>query len=449
MKAQENTKVLFLDFCSEKNRGDAAMQVGILKLAQKYFSSETEFSAISVFGTNQIDNIHQQHDHTSKMDIKLLGGLKSTFYPLEEDNKRGELLIEILNSLSFLLSLFLLLLVYLNIPNSLIVLILPSQTRKTYLAIVEADVVIWNGRNIRSRKNRLLEIYRTLHNIYHPLLAIALSKPIACVGISVWELNSSIARFCLKIAFANCHFISTRENKSYTAIKNLLGPNNEKSIVLLPDLSFAAYDDIDQIIQNRNSLSKTDFPKKIGLTIVDWKSDGEEIRTKYKRAIQETISYFVEKGSQIILIPQVTKKWEHFSELLEEILVGLEESIREKIEVIGGELSVNELLNVYAKLDFLIATRMHSAIFASAVQTPIVAISYDDGGKWSILEKLGYTDFIIPYSEVSSSNLINNIEKCWEQKETLLEDVQFNVKENIKKVELNISLIKEFSDNLI
>ena len=129
--------------------------------------------------------------------------------------------------------------------------------------------------------------------------------------------------------------------------------------------------------------------------------------------------------------------------MLEDIKAGLHTPEVEKITIIQGEPKVRDLLGIYAQLDFLVATRMHSAIFASVVQTPLIAISYDDGGKWSILEELGYSDFIIPYSKVSSSSLIELISSCWQQKDALLEKVHIHVSENIAQVNKNISLLPE------
>ena len=433
--------ILILDFCSEKNRGDAAMQVGTIKLIRKYFPADTNISVISVFGANQLEDVRPEYDHSLEMDIELLGGLKPTFYPLEQDNERSELFIELLNSLAFTLSILLLFLVSIKTPKTLINMLLPSRARQTFSSFLKADTVIWNGRNFRSRGNQLLEFYRTLHLVYHSLLAHALSKPIACIGASVWELRP-MARSVLKLAFDNCYFISVREKRSYDVAKKVLGKDNEKKLYLLPDLSFAVFDDIDPSLQTKQ-FSDTDFPQKIGITIVDWQSDGKEIRTTYQRTIQETIQYFLEKGSQVFIIPQVVKKWEHFESLLEDIKAGLHTPEVEKITIIQGEPKVRDLLGIYAQLDFLVATRMHSAIFASVVQTPLIAISYDDGGKWSILEELGYSDFIIPYSKVSSSSLIELISSCWQQKDALLEKVHIHVSENIAQVNKNISLLPE------
>lgn len=425
------------------------MQVGLINLVKRYFSFDAKISVVSVFGINQIEGIQQEYDHSITMGVELLGGLKPTFYPMGLDNKKTDVVIvDFLNALFFAPSILLLLLVIAGIPVSLVAQFLPFQAKKTLMALVESDVIIWNGRNFRSRKSRLLEVYRILHLIYHPLLAIALSKPVACIGASVWEFNNPFVNRLLKAVFERCYFISLREQNSYVEAEKILGVGHSNQIRLLPDLSFAAFEQAEQILKNRNRLSNTKLPQKIGFTIVDWKSDGEAVRISYKIAIQGTIRSLIKNGSQIVLIPQVTKKWENFEELLEEITSGLDSQEIKEITVIRGEPSVMELLNIYAQLDFLVATRMHSAIFASAVQTPLVAISYDSGGKWSILEKLGYADFIIPYSEITPLLLLDRITACWNHKDILLKEVHRNVTENIKQVDLNISLVSEMLNNM-
>lgn len=444
MNFYERKKILFLDFCSEKNRGDAAMQVGLINLAKKYLPIDAKISVISVFGTNQLEGMYQEYDHSTTMGIELLGGLKPTFYPLESGNNKSELIVEFLNALFFVPSLLLLLLASLKIPVWLLTQFLSAEAKKTLRAISESDIVIWNGRNLRSRNNSLLEIYRIAHLLYHPLLAMALSKQVSCLGVSVWEFKNPITKKIIKNVFERCYFVSLREENSYHVVKKILGADHSHHIHLLPDLSFAAYEQTAQIKLAKNNPPKSDLPQKIGFTIVDWKSDGNDIRSAYKTALQDTIRFLLGKGSQVVLIPQVTKKWEHFEEILQEIITGLNGEETKKITLLKGEPTVNELLNIYAQLDLLVATRMHSAIFASTVQTPLIAISYDQGGKWGILEKLGFKDFMIPYSEITSALLIERIGTCWKNKESLLKETQQNVTEHIQRVDLNMSLMLEF-----
>ena len=106
-------------------------------------------------------------------------------------------------------------------------------------------------------------------------------------------------------------------------------------------------------------------------------------------------------------------------------------------------------MTIYSRLDFLIATRLHSAIFALAVETPIVAIAYDEGGKWGILDRLGCGNLVVAYSGVNSSMLIQKILGCWANRVEILHEVRKNVVDQIRDVDLNAKLILEFWDKRI
>jgi hypothetical protein len=109
-------KIVLLDFCSEKNRGDAAMQVGLLKLVYRYFRDPI-ISIISVFGANQSRQLINEYDHSIKWPVSILGGLKPTFYPLDNSEVKSILSIELKQALYFVINLFFLFFLAIKIPD--------------------------------------------------------------------------------------------------------------------------------------------------------------------------------------------------------------------------------------------------------------------------------------------------------------------------------------------
>jgi polysaccharide pyruvyl transferase WcaK-like protein len=428
-------KVLLLDFCSEKNRGDAAMQVGLLKLVFRYIADPI-VSIISVFGANQSTYLLSEYDHSATYPVTILGGLKPTFYPLGDSTNDSIFLIELKQAIYFCLSLILLFLLFLKIPKRIIIKVLPKAFHDSLEQFRNTDLVIWNGRNFRSRGNPLIELFRTINIVYHPLVCIALSKPIACVGASVWHLNNPLSRSILKWVFNNCFFLSLREESSYIEVTALLGKKSKTQTVQLPDLSFAVFKDGESVKAKRLPLSNNEFPKIIGLTIVDWKDDGKASRKNYGEEITSIIKYFIKKGSKIVIIPQVTKKWESNDLVVSEIMNI--QGAKENISVFKGNPTIYDLFAIYSKLDFLVATRMHSAIFASFVGTPLIAIPYDKGGKWNIIRELGYKDQIIEYSDLAESRLQEMIQQCWTDKDSILRIVDSNLHRCSELVDQNI-----------
>lgn len=301
------TKILLLDFCSENNRGDAAMQVGLLKLVFQYVIDPI-VSIISVFGANQSKLLITEYDHSIKFPVTITGGLKPTFYPTDDSRHDSNFVIELKQALCFCYSLFLLFLLVMKFPNQIVNNLLPMSFRNSLDQIRNTDLVIWNGRNFRSRRNPLIELFRTINLVYHPLICIALAKPMACVGASVWHLNNPLSRLIIKWVFKHCHFLSLREESSYKEVKALLGKNCTLQIAHLPDLSFAAFNYEEYSKVKRPPFSDSKYPKIIGLTIVDWMDDGKATRNNYIKVISGLIKHYINQGSKIVIIPQVIKK---------------------------------------------------------------------------------------------------------------------------------------------
>jgi len=72
-----------------------------------------------------------------------------------------------------------------------------------------------------------------------------------------------------------------------------------------------------------------------------------------------------------------------------------------------------------------------------------VAVAYDSGGKWGILESLGYGDYIINYKDITPEKLRDRVIACWENREQLLKYVETKVEENIDQVGSNVNRLKQ------
>mgnify|MGYP006291999053 FL=1 len=433
-------RVVLLDFSSEKNRGDAAMQVGLLNLVTKYFPNST-ISVISVIGANQQELIEDEHDHSSKYPINILGGLKPTFYSPEKD--KSILIIEIKQALTFLLNVLFLFLVIIKVPFTILAKLLPKSFRSTLSELKEADLIIWKGKNFRKRKNNILDFYRLFAQVYHPIICIALSKPIACISASVWHLKNPLSRKLLKWVFRKCVLVSVRENNSYKEAKKLLKTSADPILHLLPDLSFAVYEQAQIYEKAASQLSNLEKPSAIGLTIVDWMNDGEEARENYKDTLLEIVDHYLRNHIKIVVIPQVTKKWEAYDSILVDILK--ETGNPEKIEVLKGDPDIYNLFSIYSDIDLLIATRMHSAIFSAFVGTPLVAIPYDKGGKWNIIKDLGYEKQMINYTDVTFEKVLSEVDYCWKNRLEMMNIRKKMIQQYADIVEKNISLLRDHS----
>jgi polysaccharide pyruvyl transferase WcaK-like protein len=429
-------RIIVIDNCPESNRGDAAMQVGLLKLLRQQ-APEAQIEMVALMGANQTDSFLAEYDHTSRLIGVVHGGLKPTFFPTGKYHNLYGALYEVFNAVGLAARIGLLAAIKMKIPTGIIASLLPLKYRRSFLLLAGADLIIWRGRNLRSRNQKAMELYRTLQWLYHPVICLALGKPIALVSGSFWHLNGKIARGLVSRVLNRCLYISCREEESARVARSMCSSDAGVIIEQQPDLSFALYQGSQSVVKVLPQEVDSAFPKRIALTLMDWRGTGAEARLSYIESIRGLIDHCGMVGTRVVIVPQVVKKWENTASLIAAVFPG--PSKLEHVEILEGNPGIDELLRIYAGVDLLVATRMHSVILAGFVRRPAVVISYDTGPKWGILSRLGYEPYMINYSLTSAETLIRTVQKCWDDREVLCRILTDNIRAESKQVSLNIS----------
>lgn len=427
-------EVLLLDLWSDRNRGDAAMQVGFVQLLREQLPA-CRLTVMTAFGVNQWPTFVSELDETGAIVDEVVGGFGPTFDPLGKPPPQGRWGLRLRKASGGLLGAMLLPIWPLLIRLKWLDGVLPQAIRNSVRAMRSADLVIWNGRNFRAASIRR-EPYDMWNLLYNPFVALICAKPVACIGASFWPLEGKLSRGLVRKVVSKAYFLSVREPASYAFASELL-KGTQTTVQLLPDMSLAV------LARGANGLapSRRSQPsdlRRVGLTIVDWPQLGVRGRERYVEAVRTTLLHILETDeTEVIVVPQVTYEMEQTGSLAREILLDID---ADRVTLIHGRPTVTELVRIYASLDLLIATRMHSAIFALSQGTPVVTIPYDEGGKWGIIEMMGASDVDVPYAQVTSELLMQKVEDVWERRLEILEAVRAAVPSLGETVELNISL---------
>lgn len=434
-----NDKVVLLDFWTDKNRGDAAMQLSIINLTKSKFPND-KITIITGYGANQIDNIKDELDLTNKKvkdgSVKeIVGGMKPTYFRLESNIANRFLITRIFFELLALFkSIILLFFLLLRVPKKFIRLFLRKKYRYTFDILCDAKIIIWNGRNFRG-DTWIKEPYDIFNLLYNPLVGILLRKKIVNIGSSVWPLKNKLSRLMLKYAFKKCDLVTIRENNSYMYLKKI--SNKTDNIKLRPDLSFHL---LKNLIADKN-IVKDRTSNTIGLTVVDWNNDGNIVRERYIDSLIQFVRYLIGIGKEVLVIPQVTYKVEK----TDRINNTLKSEFGDKIKFIDEDLDVEGLLKIYAKLELLIATRMHSSIFAQSLNVPAISIAYDHGGKWGILDMLNSGDSIISITDVTTDLLIDKYVYITKNRKSIQDKIESGANYCFANVDKNFEFDSDIS----
>lgn len=412
----ENPRVLLLDFWSDKNRGDAAMQIALVEMVRRRLPGSS-ISVMAAYGSNQWPAFVDELDQTAHRVDDVVGGIRPTFVPFEEGIAPSRGRRRAAGLLWTVVGACLLPLWWLIGRFRLLDPLMPAPLRRSVGVLRAADLVVWNGRNFRSNSARR-EPYEIWHLLYNPLVALLFGKPVACIGASVWPLQHPLSRALFRLVVGRTFFTSFREQSSFDYAGQLLAGATCR-VELLPDLSLVALPDERD---GGRPQAERGVLRRLGLTVVDWEGNGVGAQNRYRSALLDYLEAFLMgAGTEVVLIPQVTYAMEATGSLEHAILERLGP---DRVSVLTGDPTVPELTSVYAGVDLLLATRMHSAIFALSQGTPVVTIPYDRGGKWGILDMMGAPDTDVAYETVTAGALRDKVEVAWERRSATADSVR-------------------------
>ena len=415
-------KIVILDVAQQGNSGDDIMQRALLELTGKYLS--TDILMLSYFGSNEFLEAKSEFTfYSKKYGIDVEPGVAFTYVYSEMSS-----FYLILRRLMSVANVFLFCMFNFFCLGRLYALIFMSKEQRRIMDLIRgADKIVWNGRNFRgSASGGVREALKIFELCLNPLICGSLNKEMVNFGSSVWPLKSKLSRWVLSKTVRKCKKFFVREHFTLSYLLSIFEEELQNRVEYAPDLSLLVLSQLRQgaILEKRER-------NLVTLTIVGRREiSDEKVYAHYLKTLSTLVSRLHENGYRIMVVPQVSYDQEPYKVELE-----LLRSSNADVCLIEAQTdgSVESLLNCYARSAFLIASRMHSAIYALSVDTPVYAIAYDAGAKWSILDDLDVEsthnvsveslefDDISRFVINSHSFLINN-EQVLSQKARLIEN---------------------------
>jgi polysaccharide pyruvyl transferase WcaK-like protein len=377
--------VVLLDLWTDANRGDCALQIGLLAMARAKWPGH-EIVGVFRFGTNEMALAADEVSYTSAQLDRVFGGLRRTYYSARNFGRLGPRAAKLLALYSFFELTSLLLLYKIGMRR-----LVPRAKREVMDVIAKADLVIWKGKNFRDYGG-LAGINRQLTLLSAGVVASFLNRNIHCVNASVWQMRGTAERRLVRWAFSRCRSISVREPQSLLAIEQLQLP--AIPVRFAQDLSFYC-------LQSQYAASGAKRTAgapihDVALTITQWGSSASQ--QAYLTTLRECVRSLIAHGARrFVVVPQVTRAAEDSSQLVAALHDCFPNDAAASLTVLPGSPDIGALLDTYERTKLLVGTRMHSCVFALSVATPFVAIAYDAGPKWDILKEFWPARFMFEY----------------------------------------------------
>lgn len=247
---------------------------------------------------------------------------------------------------------------------------------------------------------------------------IVLGKPLIFLPQSFGPLPGNFQRGLLSWLLNRSTLTAAREYRSLRLLHQI---GVTKANLVLPDLAFA----MDTQGSSPYIAKTTDRPI-IGLTLMDWGSQNDKFtnQANYEAAIIALISLVQQQyKASVYLFAQCTGPTPDQDD--RRIARRLIEQLPDQsnVQLVDAVLSPSELQCAYQQLDMLIATRMHSAIFAlnNCVPTLMIGYLHKSAG---LMEQLSLPNAQIDINQVNPELLTSRFEQIWQARQTIQNHLQ-------------------------
>ena len=250
-----------------------------------------------------------------------------------------------------------------------------------------------------------------------------MKKPVIFLPQSYGPLKSWVSQQLFARAVQRADLVFFRENLSGEWLGKKF-PSLGQRFSFMPDLAlFLEKEDL--LEQVRPNVLK---PSRVGVTIRSWQVTPEAEKS-YLETLVEALSWLHQThGLKIRSIVQVQdpKKGEGdewISHLLEERLI--QKLGKESVELSTAHpyFQLKEICSLYRECDFLLATRLHSALLTFLVGRPALVAGYQHKTE-GILKALGLEELYLgPLESVGLEGIKKAFENLWQRKEEWIQKI--------------------------
>jgi colanic acid/amylovoran biosynthesis protein len=248
-------------------------------------------------------------------------------------------------------------------------------------------------------------------------LAVLMRKPLVLLPQSFGPLPGTMQRAMLRWLLARSALVVARE---YRSLHLLAEVGLRRRVLVLPDLAFAPASadasDRHAAVLDRRVAGRP----LVGLTLMDWQGQNPNFHNQqgYEQAILRLMRHVQEHyDAEIVLFAQCTGPTaaQDDRRIARRIVAAARKEGCDDVTLIDAALSPEALKAAYARLDLLVATRMHSAIFALSGSVPALVIGYLHKSV-GIMEMLGLERHALDIDTVDATLLCSSFDTLWAER---------------------------------
>jgi colanic acid/amylovoran biosynthesis protein len=376
------------------NTGDAAILYAMLDVLRNAFGDNTHFIVYDKHG--DVPNRYYP-------DLEFRNLLYQTRESIAA--KRGRGVFRRLDELRFKIGLR-------SIKQSIPLLphvFLNSIERRDLLEYKTADLIVSSGGTY------LVENYSMAARIFDYQVSLYLKRPLVFFTQSLGPFSKPENREALRPIFDNSVAILVRDEQSQRNLREL-GVQN-KHVHVVADAAFAL-SDLEALEAAKVHVPKPGRRLRVAISVREWKYfktvEPSEGMDHYYKALRDLSHHLVDKyDAEVTYLSTcqgMPEYWTDDSRVAQKIVEGLSPNTRKSVSIDSDFHSPAVLARRLKDYDLVIATRMHMAILALSVGTPVLPIAYEFKMR-ELFERLAQEHWVQDMETISGDALINAVDQ--------------------------------------
>lgn len=287
--------------------------------------------------------------------------------------------------------------------------VLNATVRHDLLEYQSADLIVSSGGTY------LVENYSMAARIFDYELSLQLGKPLVFFTQSLGPFAKEENRRALLPIFNRALAILVRDQRSLNNLAEL-GVKNA-NVHLAADAAFALSDTA-AVEAAKFKTQTPGAPMRVAVSVREWRhfnSTGAAAgMERYRDALAALTEHLVEKyDAHVTFISTcqgMEEYWTNDARVAQTVVDILPDKIRGSVTVNADFHQPGVLADMLREYDLVIATRMHMAILALGVGTPVLPIAYEFK-MHELFEKLGQPRWVQDIETISAKTLVDTADK--------------------------------------
>lgn len=321
--------------------------------------------------------------------------------------------------------------------------VLSAAERRDLLEYKTADLIVSSGGTY------LVENYSMTARIFDYELALELGKPLVFFTQSLGPFANEKNRRALLPIFNRALAILVRDQHSLNNLEDL-GVRNP-NVHLAADAAFALSDPA--ALQSAKIKTHVAGPLRVAVSVREWSHfkslDADAGMKAYREALAALTEHLVDKyNAQVTFISTcqgMKEYWTDDSRVAQTIVDILPDRIRGAVSVNTDFHQPAVLANMLRDYDLVIATRMHMAILALGVGTPVLPIAYEFK-MHELFEKLGQPRWVQDIETMSATTLVDTADTFLQSLPDIREPLFSAVEKEYESAKASGQLVKAAFD---